>query len=310
MTSVTIRLHDHICTNAVSILRVSQMNYPLTSCRAGSNPAREFRLTTSGGSRVPRASFYQLEGERVKRYVWSLQYCQRKEVSDLGCGYGYGTDFLARNGAARVIGVDNDSKAVEFAQSNYQSSNLQFAKADLANKSGYSNLGKFDACVSFEVLEHLIDPDTFLAGVASLLKPDGVMLLSTPNKLYTEQFYISGKSTNIYHFKEYYPCELERLLSCHFDAFEFFVEYNQVKYEGMQRRAHQYQSLGILRRLIQYAPDGLKNLVLRFEGLPVVEDFAGKWEEFEITRVQSYKEVTKIFPVQIAVCRGPKIKLL
>ncbi|OQX63349.1 MAG: hypothetical protein B5M56_03335 [Desulfococcus sp. 4484_241] len=43
---------------------------------------------------------------------------------------------------------------------------------------------KFDCIVALEVIEHLVDTDTFLENMADGLKPGGVLILSTPNLLF------------------------------------------------------------------------------------------------------------------------------
>lgn len=41
----------------------------------------------------------------------------------------------------------------------------------------------FDVAVSFETLEHITDHDKMVAELKRVLKPDGVLLISTPDKL-------------------------------------------------------------------------------------------------------------------------------
>jgi len=40
----------------------------------------------------------------------------------------------------------------------------------------------FDCVVSFEVLEHVSDPNAFLASISKLVKPNGAVVLSTLNR--------------------------------------------------------------------------------------------------------------------------------
>jgi SAM-dependent methyltransferase len=67
-------------------------------------------------------------------------------------------------------------------------------------------LGEFDVIVCFEVLEHLDDPDAALDGLTRALRPNGVLVVSSPNR----DVYPPG---NPYHVHEFLPDELEGALA-------------------------------------------------------------------------------------------------
>ena len=75
---------------------------------------------------------------------------------------------------------------------------------------------EFDRIVSFETLEHLAEHDELLAEFKRVLKPDGYLILSSPDKA----TYSDGQdSVNEYHVKELYRDELETLIGRHFPAY-------------------------------------------------------------------------------------------
>ena len=65
------------------------------------------------------------------------------------------------------------------------------------------------AVVSFETIEHIDDDDGFIAEAARVLKPDGILPISTPNKDVTSP---SGPPENEFHVREYLREEFEGLL--------------------------------------------------------------------------------------------------
>ncbi|WP_033075499.1 bifunctional 2-polyprenyl-6-hydroxyphenol methylase/3-demethylubiquinol 3-O-methyltransferase UbiG [Sphingopyxis sp. MWB1] len=107
-----------------------------------------------------------------------------KSALDVGCGAGLLTEPLARMGAA-VTGVDAAPENIGAARAHAAGQGLAidyFAGelADLDTEGGES--ATFDLVTSMEVIEHVADPAAFLAGLAARLGPDGLMILSTPNR--------------------------------------------------------------------------------------------------------------------------------
>jgi 2-polyprenyl-6-hydroxyphenyl methylase / 3-demethylubiquinone-9 3-methyltransferase len=102
-----------------------------------------------------------------------------KAALDVGCGAGLLCEPLARLGA-KVSGVDAAPENIEAARAHAKLSGLDidYRAGELAEQ----KLGKFDLVTSMEVIEHVADPATFIAGLATHLKPDGLMILSTPNR--------------------------------------------------------------------------------------------------------------------------------
>ena len=102
-----------------------------------------------------------------------------KTALDVGCGAGLLCEPLARLGAA-VTGVDAAVENITAAKAHAAQSGLDinYHAGELAAQ----NLGQFDLVSSMEVIEHVTDPAAFVGELAARLKPDGLLILSTPNR--------------------------------------------------------------------------------------------------------------------------------
>jgi ubiquinone/menaquinone biosynthesis C-methylase UbiE len=145
--------------------------------------------------------------EHWHRYALASQLSQHRTVLDVACGEGYGAALVAEN-ADRVVGVDISADAVRHARSRYgHQANLEFipASCDCLPFPDAS----FDLAISFETIEHIETQTAFIAELARVLRPDGVLLLSSPNKrLYSD----AHDYHNEFHVRELYRNELEELL--------------------------------------------------------------------------------------------------
>lgn len=102
-----------------------------------------------------------------------------KTALDVGCGAGLLAEPLARMGAA-VTGVDAAAENIAVAQDHAAGQGLGIAYH--AGELAALSLGRFDLVTSMEVVEHVSDPAAFIKELAARLKPDGLLILSTPNR--------------------------------------------------------------------------------------------------------------------------------
>jgi len=102
-----------------------------------------------------------------------------KRALDVGCGAGLLCEPLARLGG-QVTGVDAAEANIEAAREHARGSGLaiEYRWGDI----GQFGLKDQDLVCSMEVIEHVADKAAFLAALAAALKPDGLMVLSTPNR--------------------------------------------------------------------------------------------------------------------------------
>jgi len=142
-----------------------------------------------------------------KRYMYALNFIRDKDVLDCASGVGWGSFLLANGGAKTVVGLDLSPIAINTSKLYYSSSNVDFILGDLSeidlNK-------KFDVITSFETLEHVDNPLDFLRCLKKNIKPNGLLLLSTPNGYCTKNE--GEKPYNPYHSEEFTRDELFQLL--------------------------------------------------------------------------------------------------
>lgn len=134
-------------------------------------------------------------------YRWLLDHAHNARVLDAGCGEGYGARMLATV-AARVTAVDYDPLSVAHVRNTYpevttvRGNLVQLPFADAS----------FDVIVSLQTIEHLWNQPAFVAECARLVAPDGLVIISTPNRA-------TFPPGNVCHFRELAPEELRDLLS-------------------------------------------------------------------------------------------------
>jgi SAM-dependent methyltransferase len=149
-----------------------------------------------------------------QRYAFAAQRLaampQPARVLDAATGVGYGAAQIADVCSAQVVAVDRDPAALRLARLHYARSSVAYEEDDcLTLARGALRGAPYSAAVSFETIEHLPTPDSFLQRVAQLLAPGGVLIASTPNRSVTAA---EGRRWD-YHEREYTASELETLLA-------------------------------------------------------------------------------------------------
>jgi 2-polyprenyl-6-hydroxyphenyl methylase / 3-demethylubiquinone-9 3-methyltransferase len=102
-------------------------------------------------------------------------------VLDIGCGGGLVCEPLARLGA-EVTGIDPAAENIEAARAHASAGGLDIAYEAATAEELAARGRNYDAVLLLEVVEHVPDVPAFIKSVAPLVKPGGVMILSTLNR--------------------------------------------------------------------------------------------------------------------------------
>lgn len=107
-------------------------------------------------------------------------------ILDAGCGDGKFSDLLSKYG--NVIACDLADKAIARGKVKYPA--IEFHIIDLSLKLPMHHFAKsFDIIVSTEVIEHILDQETYIDNLVNWLKPGGSLIVTTPNgKLFSTYF--------------------------------------------------------------------------------------------------------------------------
>lgn len=176
---------------------------------------RQTEMDTRPGAPMPDASSEAYE--LLTCYGFAQHYVEGKRVVDVGRGeLGYGTRLLAQT-AYSVTGLTDSSKVLELASNLYTAPNVSYQRVDLP-EIPYPE-GHFDAAVAFEVIEELDRPEDLLSEAKRILKPDGILILSTPDK----QTHSNDRNRrDPAHRREMYVPELREMLERHFERVELY----------------------------------------------------------------------------------------
>lgn len=184
--------------------------------------------------------YMEISDNWVKTFTLRLKqiapYKSAGKALDIGCGPGY---FLtaAQKMGFDVHGLDPSDYIVSEAQKTWGDR----VRLGLIESAGYPP-ENFDLVVAFDTFEHIYDPKKFLAAVHRVLKPGGVLAITTPDptSLLSK---VSGKNWVSFKLPEHVfywsPETIRKILSEKFEVLEV-------------RRAGQYATLGFLfRRLFR-----------------------------------------------------------
>lgn len=141
-----------------------------------------------------------------------------KSALDIGCGAGLVCEPLARLGAD-VTGVDaaGENAAAAAAHAEAVGLDIRYMAGEVAGL----DIGTFDLVTCLEVIEHVADKPAFLRDVAARLAPDGLLVMSTPNRTAASRVLLVGAAEAVgyvpkgtHHWHDFItPEEFETLLT-------------------------------------------------------------------------------------------------
>lgn len=154
----------------------------------------------------------------LHRYAISMPLIKGKTVLDIASGEGYGSHLMSFE-SQHVYGVDIDATTIEKAKNKYSRSNLEFltgstSQIPLENDS-------VDIVISFETIEHHDEHDQMMTEIKRVLKPNGTLIISSPDK----HFYTDKRNyKNPYHIKELYKSEFANLITKYFKNHKLYSQ--------------------------------------------------------------------------------------
>ncbi len=104
-----------------------------------------------------------------------------QRVLDIGCGAGLASEALARCGHD-VLGLDAAADAIEAARTHAAGAGLSLDYRVGDAEALVADGVRFPVITALEVIEHVTDPAAFLALLAKLLAPGGLLFISTLNR--------------------------------------------------------------------------------------------------------------------------------
>ena len=119
---------------------------------------------------------------KLREAAASLNIGAGDTILDAGCGSGVFCDFIPSHLNITLVAVDSNENALDFAQKKYNRKNVMFKRALIDELDFPDN--SFDKIVFLEVIEHITgdQADKVLAKFNNIIKPNGKLIISTPNK--------------------------------------------------------------------------------------------------------------------------------
>ncbi|TXH01453.1 MAG: methyltransferase domain-containing protein [Candidatus Moraniibacteriota bacterium] len=183
-----------------------------------------------------------VEAEHRARYLFVSQFVKGKRVLDLACGEGYGADILKQAGADQVLAGDQEKPAIDKASAKYPGVTYAVMNAETFQLPPES----IDVAVSFETIEHLMQPELLLAQLQQCVVPGGDVFISTPNRRVSNPGKtLQDKPANPFHIREYTPEEFQELLAKYFTIVAMYEQgiYVRTKNFFLQRAQRLFKAL-------------------------------------------------------------------
>lgn len=112
---------------------------------------------------------------RIRNVLSAIGEVKGRRCLDVGCGGGFFANELLKKGAI-VTGIDYSRFAIQFAKDRF--SKIDFRMASGYNLNEFGN-GSFDVVTLLDVIEHMVDQKKLLSEINRILKPEGILVIST-----------------------------------------------------------------------------------------------------------------------------------
>lgn len=224
--------------------------------------------------------------EHLGRYLFAADFLKQHQprvVADISCGIGYGIPELGRI-AQMVIAVDSCKEMIEIASKEISDGSndlkVRFLNKNLDSEDLTPDIepGSVDAVVSFETLEHLIDPNRAVSQFSHILKPHGFFICSVPNAL-SESKASASVPRNRNHKQLFNFGSLSRMLQSH--GIQVVYRLGQSWSNSLLKREQQLSSARLIERRLSDVPEmhspEMVRLLSYILAYPTVEDVDGSY---------------------------------
>jgi|LGOV01.1.fsa_nt_gb ubiquinone/menaquinone biosynthesis C-methylase UbiE len=154
--------------------------------------------------------------EHINRYQFAGFFVAGKDVLDLACGVGYGSNYLMTQKPKSLIGTDISKEAIRYAKYHYTNTDLQFLIGNVIHFP--FNDKSFDAVIAFEIIEHINNYPNCIGEVKRILRENGFFIISTPRR--------KDGLRSAFHVHEFDFDEFKILLESQFDVVKFYAQNN------------------------------------------------------------------------------------
>lgn len=197
------------------------------------------------GERVTtdRGGFNPTWQRHVAAYALLASRLPAGRIVDVGCGVGHSYELLAPR---ETVGVDVHEPSLRDQARETHVADMRSLPFDDET---------FAGAIAVQSIEHVPDPEAAIAEMERVLRPGGVAVLVTPNRL---TFGLPDEIVDPYHHVEFAPAELRALCEQHFEHVEIFGIAGSTRYLELVERERE-----TLRGLLAKDPVRLRRLVPR-----------------------------------------------
>jgi 2-polyprenyl-3-methyl-5-hydroxy-6-metoxy-1,4-benzoquinol methylase len=133
---------------------------------------------------------WEIISDAISKHI-AKKKSSKLEILDFGCGRGWLSNNLTIFG--KVTGVDLAEAAIESAKVNYPG--IEFICLDASSGALTGLNKKFDIAVSSEVIEHVSDQNLYFQNLASYIRQDGLLVLTTPNGRWINEWFAGERNS-------------------------------------------------------------------------------------------------------------------
>ena len=145
-------------------------------------------------------------------YEWAVQVANErgtKKCLDVGCGVALKTSRILTGSIPHVSAIEQPSLVPQLRKAHPE---ITFYGLDLNTLEGDVPSDRFDIVISFDVIEHLDRPENLLSLLRRLVAPDGIIMISTPERDLLRGRSHSGPPPNGAHVREWNEAEFREFL--------------------------------------------------------------------------------------------------